>query len=125
MWKYIIFLFFILACQVDRHDYVKADWEYDKTGTLYIQWADGKTEVYKGKFRDFPDRVILLNASIIKTDTVKSDTLMYYGDQQFDEDNYVYTFLDSVNGYYYIRKEYIYCLRQELIKAQMKRCTIE
>lgn len=97
---------------------------YDKWGTLYVEWADNETEIYEGKFRDYPDKVILLDAYLVKSDTLVSDTLIH-DDWFISED-----FIDSLNlqgsmKYRYLLTEDIKAMKTSLIKAQMKRVWIE
>lgn len=120
----ILLFLFLFSCRTG--DYSRIPEFYEKYGTLYVQWADGKTEIYEGKFRDYPDKVILLNASLVKLDTLVSDTLLLYPEDLYLET----TLIDSLTiqgkmKYRYLQIEYIKAMRTSLMKAQMKRVWIE
>lgn len=121
----LLLILLMLSC-VREGDYPRIPEFYEKYGTLYVQWADGKTEIYEGKFRDYPDKVILLNASLVKLDTLVSDTLLLYPEDLYPEA----TLIDSLTirkkmKYRYLQIEYIKAMRTSLMKAQMKRVWIE
>jgi hypothetical protein len=118
-----ILLIFLSSCEV--RDYPKPLESYNKTGTLYIEWADGKTEIYKGEFRDFPDKVILLNASFVKHDTLVSDTLLLYPEDWYPEPVFIDSLVQGKMKYRYLQTDYIKAMKTELIKAQMKRVWIK
>lgn len=110
-------LFLFYSCVSDNSFYYRF-------GTLYIEWADGKTETYEGEFKDYQNMITIVEANYIKVDTVVTDTAAWY--DEVKEGACIYTYLDSVNGKYrYRSKEYIFALPTNLNKAQMKRYWIE
>ncbi len=90
--------------------------EVKKDVFLYILWADGKQEIYKGDFIDRQGQIELIRGSKIVQDTV----YMKY-DAFADIDKSDSTLTDS--GYVYFHKikdEYIYAMPTNFVKSNIR-----
>jgi len=118
--KYLLLLFiFIISCEIAPKSGFK-----HSNNKLWIQWADGKTEVYQGSFIDYPDRIRLIRTNLIIEDTLRSDSLIYYyGDLQrwslIDS-----SFIGTDSTWIYVRDSLLWAMPTNLMKCQMKRYDI-
>lgn len=107
----VILSFFMLVACVSKNEKERDQWRsVKKEGYLQILWQDGIEETYKGKFRDYPEKIKLIKGAKY----IKMDTMLTF----WSEDSVL-----TDTGYVYIDKivpQFIMALPTNFIKAQIK-----